>query len=65
MLAKMYFCGLRSIFSQQNFLYLISKEVKSPSYNKDSGRRDYKILPWAVKINFQCIMLYVVRKFDI
>ena len=45
-------------FFTQNFLYLKSEEVKSPLHTKDSGRRDCKIVPWAVKRNFQCVMLY-------
>jgi hypothetical protein len=47
-------------FFTPNFLYLISQEVDCTSYTKDSGRTDRNIVPWAAKINFQCIMLYIV-----
>ena len=47
-------------FFTPNFLYLICEEVKSPLYTKDSVRRDCKIVPWAIKRNFQCVMLYNV-----
>jgi len=36
------------------FLYLISEDVNSPLYTKDSGRRDCKIVPWAVKKFSMC-----------
>jgi len=60
---------MKTIYSSQNvseinffvlnFLYLLSEDMNSPSYTKDSGRRDCKILPWAVKVHFQYVMLYI------